>query len=78
MDESAKAPTKPPCMIPAGLANRSSARILHVQRPGTLLSTQTIPNVRSLLGGTCIREDIAEKRTRALDSGRDEAVRVTV
>src|SRR5215469_17014938 len=40
MDESAKADKKPPCMIPAGLAKRSSARIVQMQRPGTDLSAQ--------------------------------------
>jgi transketolase len=66
IDESQKAATKPPCMIPAGLANRSSARISHTQRPGTDLSTHTMPNVRSLFGGTCIRETIAREATSAL------------
>ena len=56
MEESAKAPRKPPCMIPAGLAKRSSARIRQMQRPGVALSTQVMPSVRSLFGGTCMRE----------------------
>ncbi len=55
MAESAKAPRNPPCMIPAGLAKRSSAVMRQVQRPGVALSRHTIPSVRSLLGGTCIR-----------------------
>ena len=42
-------------MVPAGLAKRSSAVMRQVQRPGTDLSTQTMPRVRSLLGGTCMR-----------------------
>ena len=56
MAESANAPRKPPCMIPAGLAKRSSAFMRQVVRPGTDLSTQVIPSVRSQLGGTCMRE----------------------
>ena len=56
MEESAKAPMKPPCMIPAGLANRSSACMRQVQRPGVDFSTQIMPSVRSLFGGTCIRD----------------------
>ena len=34
MAESAMAPRKPPWMMPAGLAKRSSARIRHTVRPG--------------------------------------------
>ena len=64
MAESAKAPRKPPCMIPAGLAKRSSALIRQMQRPGVALSRQVIPRVRSLFGGTCIREAMAVKSTR--------------
>jgi len=56
MAESAKAPRKPPCMIPAGLAKRSSALMRQTQRPGVALSTQVIPSVKSLFGGTCMRE----------------------
>jgi hypothetical protein len=55
MDESANAARNPPCMVPAGLAKRSSAVICQTQRPGTDLSMQTMPSVRSLLGGTCSR-----------------------
>ena len=62
MDESAKAARKPPCMMPAGLAKRSSAAMRQVQRPGIALSTQVMPRVRSLLGGTCMREAIGVKR----------------
>ena len=56
MEESAKAPRKPPCMMPAGLAKRSSARMRQTQRPGVALSTHVMPRVRSLFGGTCMRE----------------------
>ena len=63
MEESAKAPRKPPCMIPAGLAKRSSACIRQMQRPGVALSTQVMPRVRSLFGGTCMREAMDVKRT---------------
>ena len=59
MDESANAARNPPCTIPAGLAKRSSAVTRHVQRPGTDLSRQTIPRVRSQLGGTCTRSGYA-------------------
>jgi len=55
IDESAKAARNPPCMVPAGLAKRSWAVMRQVQRPGSDLSTQTMPRVRSLLGGTCMR-----------------------
>jgi len=48
-------------MIPAGLANRSSAVIRHVHRPGTDLSMQVMPSVRSLFGGTCMREAMVGK-----------------
>ena len=61
MDESAKAPTKPPCMMPAGLAKRSSARMRQMQRPGVALSTHVMPRVKSLFGGTCMREAMRVK-----------------
>ncbi len=48
-------------MIPAGLAKRSSARIRQMQRPGVALSTHVMPRVRSLFGGTCIREAMKVK-----------------
>ena len=54
MAESHMAATNPPWRSPAGLVNRSSAGIRHTVRPGSLLSTHTIPRVRSQLGGTCI------------------------
>ena len=60
MAESAKAPRNPPCMMPAGLANRSSAVMRQVQCPGEAFSRHTIPSVRSLLGGTCIGVRIGE------------------
>ena len=63
MAESAKAPRKPPCMIPAGLAKRSSAFMRQTQRPGVDLSTQVMPRVRSLFGGTCMREGMEVKST---------------
>ena len=63
MAESAKAARKPPCMIPAGLAKRSSAVMRQVQRPGVALSTQVMPRVRSLFGGTCMREAMTVKST---------------
>jgi hypothetical protein len=56
MAESAKAPRNPPCMMPAGLAKRSSAVMRQTQRPGVALSTHVMPRVRSLFGGTCMRE----------------------
>src|SRR5713101_4527886 len=52
MAESASAARKPPWMTPAGLANRSSASMRHTVRPGSALSTQTMPSVKSQLGGT--------------------------
>ena len=52
MDESNIAARKPPWMTPPGLANRSSARISQVELPGTDLSTQRNPRVKSQLGGT--------------------------
>ena len=55
MAESAMAPRNPPWTMPAGLANRSSARIRHTVRPGRDFSTQVIPRVSSQLGGTWIR-----------------------
>jgi hypothetical protein len=55
MAESAMAPRNPPWTMPAGLANRSSARIRHTVRPGSDFSTQVIPRVSSQLGGTWIR-----------------------
>ncbi len=61
MDESAKAARKPPCMIPAGLAKRSSAVMRQMHRPGVDLSTQVMPRVRSLFGGTCMREAMSVK-----------------
>ena len=55
MAESAMAPMNPPWMIPAGLANRSSARMRQTVRPGSDLSTQVMPRVSSQAGGTWIR-----------------------
>jgi len=52
--ESHMAERKPPWMKPAGFVKRSSARIRHVVLPGSDLSTQTMPRVRSQFGGTCI------------------------
>jgi N-acetylglucosamine-6-phosphate deacetylase len=52
--ESQIAARNPPWMIPAGLQKRSSDEALQVVEPGTDLSTQTIPRLRSQLGGTCI------------------------
>ncbi len=75
MDESAKAPRNPPCMIPAGLAKRSSARIRQMQRPGVVLSTQVMPRVRSLLGGTCMREGRGAAYVKVLPN-RKRTVRV--
>ncbi len=51
MAESAMAPTNPPCTMPAGLANRSSARIRQTVRPGTDLSTQVMPEGELAVGG---------------------------
>src|SRR5450759_3933056 len=53
--ESAMALRNPPWMMPAGLANRSSADIRQTVRPGSDLSIQVIPRVNSQLGGTWIR-----------------------
>ena len=61
MEESQKAPMNPPCMIPAGLAKRSSASMRQTQRPGVDLSTHVMPRVRSLFGGTCMRDGMAVK-----------------
>src|SRR5213076_890478 len=58
IDESANAARNPPWTIPVGLANRSSATIRHTVRPGSLLSRQIIPRVRSQLGGTCTRRSV--------------------
>src|SRR5439155_3568400 len=55
IDESAKAARNPPWTMPVGLANRSSATIRHTVRPGSRLSRQTIPRVRSQFGGTWTR-----------------------
>ena len=57
-------------MIPAGLAKRSSAVMRQVQRPGVDLSTQTMPSVRSLFGGTCMREAMSEEYGDAPARGR--------
>lgn len=54
MAESQMAARNPPWMIPEGLQNRSSETVCQVVSPGTDLSTQTIPSVRSQLGGTWI------------------------
>jgi len=51
--ESQHAAAKPPWITPAGLANRSWASTRQTVRPGTDLSTQTMPRVRSQFGGTC-------------------------
>src|SRR5689334_6235432 len=51
--ESANAATKPPCIIPTGLQNRSSTVIVHTVTPGSSFFTQTMPSVRSHGGGTC-------------------------
>ena len=53
MAESSIAARKPPWTRPAGLRNRSSTRMVHTVVPGTDLSTQTRPSVRSQLGGIC-------------------------
>ncbi len=55
MAESAMAPTNPPWTMPAGLANRSSARISQTVRPGSDLSMHRMPRVSSQFGGTWIR-----------------------
>src|SRR5207248_4617616 len=55
MEESAKAARNPPWTMPVGLADRSSATIRHTVRPGSRLSRQTIPRVRSQFGGTWTR-----------------------
>ncbi len=62
MAESAIAPRNPPWTIPAGLANRSSARIRHTVRPGSDLSTHVIPSVSSQFGGTWIRVSATGRR----------------
>ena len=51
--ESQQAATKPPWITPAGLAKRSCACTRHTVRPGSDLSAQTMPRVRSQFGGTC-------------------------
>ena len=48
-------------MIPAGLAKRSSAVMRQTHRPGVDLSTHVMPSVRSLFGGTCMREAMADE-----------------
>ena len=48
-------------MMPAGLAKRSSAIMRHTHRPGVDLSTHVMPRVRSLFGGTCMREAMADE-----------------
>src|SRR5205807_8478716 len=58
MVESAKAVTNPPWSTPVGLAKRSSASMRHTVRPGSALSRQTIPSVRSELGGTWTLESV--------------------
>src|SRR5438270_1275346 len=58
IEESANAARNPPWMRPVGLANRSSASIRHTVRPGSLLSRQTMPSVRSELGGTWTRRSV--------------------
>src|SRR5213076_2043519 len=55
IDESANAARNPPWTMPVGLANRSSATIRHTVRPGSRLSRQTIPRVRSQFVGTWTR-----------------------
>jgi hypothetical protein len=40
-----------------------------MQRPGTDLSTQTIPSVRSLFGGTCMREAMKWSVRETLTTG---------
>jgi N-acetylglucosamine-6-phosphate deacetylase len=52
MAESQQAARNPPWMMPTGLVKRSSAGIVQVVRPGSDLSIQTMPRVRSQLGGT--------------------------
>lgn len=52
MAESHKAERNPPCSIPIGLVNRSSTFMVQVVRPGTDLSVQVSPSVRSHGGGT--------------------------
>ncbi len=54
MAESQNAAMNPPWRTPAGFVNLSSAAISQTVRPGSDFSTQTIPRVRSQLGGTCI------------------------
>ena len=51
--ESQNAPRKPPCSTPAGFTNRSSTCMRQRVRPGTDLSSHTMPSVRSQFGGTC-------------------------
>jgi hypothetical protein len=55
MAESQQAARNPPWITPTGLAKRSSAGIRHVVRPGSVLSMQIMPRVRSQLGGTWTR-----------------------
>lgn len=52
MAESQQAARNPPWMSPTGLVKRSSAGMRQVVRPGSDLSMQTMPRVRSQLGGT--------------------------
>jgi transketolase len=55
--ESQQAATNPPWITPAGLAKRSCACTRHAVRPGSDLSVQTMPRVRSQFGGTCNGND---------------------
>jgi len=64
MAESQQAARKPPWRIPTGFAKRSSAGICHTVVPGTDLSTQVMPRVRSQLGGTCTRGSATARRYR--------------
>src|SRR2546429_4720654 len=75
MAESAKAARNPPCTIPTGLAKRSSASILQTDTPSVDLSTQTIPRVRSQLGGTCSRRSVAGTDVHGRSTGRSTASR---
>jgi len=51
MAESTMAERKPPCIMPAGFKNRSSTFICQTVVPGTDLSEQTKPRVKSQFGG---------------------------